>query len=88
MSALNRRQFIGGVGSAAVLAPLPALSITWQLGAVKASAYGVRAVYQQQMFVDYSGLADRYTPPQGNASTRAYRASLTDEEFLRRHWFS
>ena len=88
MSMLNRRQFLGGVSLAVVIAPLPAVALTASTASFNPVHYAARAVHQQQSFIDLSGHADIYTAPQGNYSTRAYRSSLSEEEFLRRHWFS
>jgi hypothetical protein len=84
---VSRRQFLGGV-AAVVTAPLPAVALTDSSVAFSPVQYAARAVHQQQSFIDMSGHAGRYSAPSGNHSTRAYRATLTDEEFLRRHWFS
>jgi hypothetical protein len=88
LSSLNRRQFLGGVSVAVATAPLPALALTESSASFSLVEYAARAVHQQQVFIDLSGHAGRYTPPAGNHSTRTYRAGLTQAEFLRRHWFS
>ncbi|HTQ99670.1 MAG TPA: hypothetical protein VMH83_06760 [Candidatus Acidoferrum sp.] len=88
MNELNRRQFLSGISLAVAATPLPAVALADGATSFAPVTYAARAVYQQQTFIDLTGHADRYTPPQGNHSTRVYRASLSDEEFLRRHWFS
>ena len=85
MKELNRRQFQAGVAIGA--APLPAVTLASSTGFAPVT-YAARAVHQQQSFIDLTGHADRYTPPAGNHSTQAYRALLSEEEFLRKHWFS
>ncbi len=88
MISLNRRQFLGGVSMAVVIAPLPVVSLADASISFSPVRYAARAVHQQQSFVDLSGQAARYTAPHGNHSTREYRAALSDTEFLRKHWFS
>ena len=88
MSALNRRQFLGGVSLAVVIAPLPVVALANSSESFRPVQYAARAVHQQQSFMDLGGQAGRYCAPQGNHSTREYRAALGNEEFLRRHWFS
>jgi hypothetical protein len=88
LSTLNRRQFLGGVSAAVATAPLPALALTESSASFSPVQYAARAVHQQQTFVDLTGHASHYTAPAGNHSTRTYRATLAQEEFLRRHWFS
>jgi hypothetical protein len=88
ISKVNRRQFLGGVSAVMVIAPLPAMALAGASASFAPVQYAARAVHQQQSFIDLSGHASRYTAPAGNHSTRAYRAALTQEEFLRRHWFS
>ena len=85
---LNRRQFLNGVSVAVVVAPLPGVVLAGPSTSFSPVQYAAHAVHQQQLFIDLSGHADRYTAPQGNHSTRAYRSTLSQEEFLRRHWFS
>ena len=46
-----------------------------------------RALHQQTPYFDYSGGGELYVAPTGTTRTADYAASLTDEEFLRRHWF-
>mgnify|MGYP000848807490 FL=1 len=46
-----------------------------------------RALHQQVPYFDYSGGGEVYVAPTGTTRTADYAASLTDEEFLRRHWF-
>ncbi len=88
MSKLSRRQFLGGVSVAVVIAPLPAVTLAGPSASFSPVHYAARAVHQQLSFIDLSGHAGRYTAPAGNHSTRAYRAGLSEEEFLRKHWFS
>jgi len=47
-----------------------------------------RALFQQLPYFDFEGSGENYSPPQGNQATRDYLASISHEEFLRRHWFS
>jgi hypothetical protein len=81
----SRRHFLGSLSLAAGSAQLPSVLFTKEVLAAQLS--GQRAVFQQQSYQDYSGQGDIYNPPVANRSTRLYVRALSDEEFLRRHWF-
>lgn len=83
MSTLSRRHFIAGLSLSLTNVPVAALAFTGSAAVLQRQT----AVFQQWRYRDGSGQGERYTPAAGNASTRAYRASLDDTEFLRRHWF-
>jgi hypothetical protein len=83
MSTLNRRQFITGLSLSLTNVPVAALAFTRSDTVLQRET----AVFRQWRYRDGSGHGERYTPAVGNASTRRYRASLDESEFLRRHWF-
>lgn len=92
---LDRRGFISGLGAGVALGglPLPALANTPTATAHSAAAaVGAgqprRAIHQELAYIDYDGVGEAYDAPRGNQSTRDYVNSLTQEEFLRRHWFT
>ncbi len=90
---LDRRGFITGVGVGVALGglPLPALANTPAAaaqGAAAAARQPRRAIHQELAYIDYDGVGESYEAPRGNQSTRDYVNSLTQEEFLRRHWFT
>lgn len=94
---LDRRGFLTGVGVALGTLPLQTFAAA-DTGAALASAAaqrtaaargtGQRAIHQDLAYIDHDGLGRPYDAPRGNQSTRDYINSLTQEEFLRRHWFS
>ncbi|MES2606625.1 MAG: hypothetical protein V4603_16965 [Pseudomonadota bacterium] len=84
---LNRRKFLGGVTLAAGTAQLPSVLLAAPLASAAVSSASQRAVFQQQLYADYSGAGEVYTKPAAVRSTQDYVASLSHEEFLRRHWF-
>lgn len=83
MSTLTRRQFIAGLSLSLTNVPVTALAFTRSDAVLPRET----AVFQQWRYRDGSGQGERYTPAAGSASTRRYRASLDETEFLRRHWF-
>jgi hypothetical protein len=87
---LDRRGFLTGVSVALGGLPLQALATTGSAVAERAAPKGQarRAIHQQLAYIDYRGVGEAYDAPRGNQSTRDYVASLTQEEFLRKHWFT
>lgn len=86
---MKRRSFLKGLGVATALPVAPLAAADAVKDAATDPAHAPQAaVFQQQAYFNFDGTAERYTPPAGNKSTVDYRASLGDEEFLRRHWFS
>jgi hypothetical protein len=86
---MKRRSFLQGLGIATA-APLAAgVNASAAQDPVTDPAQAPQgAVFQQQAYFSFDGKGDTYTPPAANKSTADYRASLSEEEFLRRHWFS
>jgi hypothetical protein len=83
---VGRRQFLqagAAAGSTLLLPTLQAAGSGWPLSSAGA---GLRAVHQQQPYVDHSGTGESYWPAPANRSTVAYLNGLSEEEFLRRHW--
>lgn len=87
---LDRRGFLTGVSVALGALPLQALAVTESSIAAKATTKGQprRAIHQQLAYFDHDGVGEIYDAPVGNQTTRDYVNSLTQEEFLRRHWFT
>lgn len=87
---LDRRGFLTGVTVALGGLPLQALAATDTAAAAKATSKGKprRAIHQQLAYIDHDGVGEVWDAPRGNQSTRDYVNSLTQEEFLRRHWFT
>ena len=87
---LNRRGFLTGVSVALGGLPLQALAACDATAAAKFSvnAQPRRAIHQQLAYFDHDGVGEAWNAPRGNQSTRDYVNSLTQEEFLRRHWFT
>ncbi|KAF0188282.1 MAG: hypothetical protein FD165_2856 [Gammaproteobacteria bacterium] len=86
---MKRRSFLKGLGVATALPVAPVVTAHEVKDAATDPAQVPQgAVFQQQAYFAFDGTAERYTPPAGNKSTQDYRASLSKEEFLRRHWFS
>lgn len=87
---LDRRGFLTGVSVALGGLPLQALAVTDAAPAAKSSVKGQsrRAIHQQLAYFDQDGVGEAWDAPRGNQSTRDYVNSLTQEEFLRRHWFT
>lgn len=83
---LDRRGFLTGFGLAVTSLPLQGLA--YSNGSVPVRGQPQRAVFQQQAYFDFDGVGERYEAPLGNQATRDYVASLGEETFLRRHWFS
>lgn len=96
-AALDRRGFLAGVGVALGSLPLQTLAAPAALAAsapaeppqrpVRSGA-GRRAIHQDLAYLDRDGVGTPYDAPRGNQATRDYVNGLTQEEFLRRHWFS
>lgn len=86
---VKRRAFLQGisVASAAPLVPTAATADAPDV-ATDPLCTPQPAVFQQQVYFSFDGSGAAYTPPAANSSTVAYRAGLSEEEFLRRHWFS
>ena len=86
---MKRRAFLIGLGTGTALPLAPVLAASdAKDAATSPAAAPQRAVFGQQAYFAFDGSGAGYTPPHGNKSTVAYRASLSGEEFLRRHWFS
>jgi hypothetical protein len=86
---MKRRAFLKGLGAATALPLAPVADATQQRDATTdVACQPCAAVFQQQVYFNFDGNGEIYTPPTGNKSTQDYRASLSEEEFLRRHWFS
>lgn len=86
---MKRRDLLKGLGVTAAVpaAPLVAHEAP-QDTATDPARLPRAAVFQQQTYFNFDGNGEVYSPPAGNKSTVEYRASLSEEEFLRRHWFS
>jgi len=90
---LTRRDLLKGATiSATAGVTLPLLPSQSEAAAIDqqiptTSQYRQRALHQQVPYFDYSGGGELYVAPTGTTRTADYAASLTDEEFLRRHWF-
>ena len=82
----GRRQFLqaGAVAGSTLL--LPTLHAAGPRRPPYYAGPGLRAVHQQQPYVDHSGTGERYWPAPVNRSTVDYLNGLSEEEFLRRHW--
>jgi hypothetical protein len=80
---MKRRSFLQGLTATTALPLVPAVD-----AATNPACAPQGAVFQQQAYFNFDGSGEAYSPPTGNKSTVDYRASLGDEEFLRRHWFS
>jgi hypothetical protein len=87
---LDRRGFLTGVSVTLGALPLQALAARDSAAAVSASTKGKprRAIHQQLAYIDHDGVGEVWDAPSGNQSTRDYVNSLTQEAFLRRHWFT
>lgn len=86
---LDRRGFLTGVSAALGALPLQAFA-TPEAATAKVTTKGQRrrAIHQELAYIDHDGVGEVYDAPLGNQATRDYVASLTQEEFLRRHWFT
>jgi hypothetical protein len=87
---LDRRGFLTGVSVALGALPLQALAAGDSSVAALATVKGKprRAIHQQLAYIDHDGIGEVWDAPRGNQSTRDYVNSLTQEAFLRRHWFT
>lgn len=87
---LDRRGFLAGVGATLGGLPLQALAAAAPAAGIAGAPRGQprRAIHQDLAYIDHDGVGTEYDAPRGNQSTRDYVASLTQEEFLRRHWFT
>lgn len=86
---MKRRSFLKSLGAATVVPLAPGVGAHVVKDPVTDPAQAPQgAVFQQQPWFSFDGNGEAYTPPAGNKSTVDYRASLGEEEFLRRHWFS
>jgi hypothetical protein len=83
---LDRRGFLTGFGLAVTGLPLQCFAMDNCV--VRKPGQAQRAIFQQQAYFDFDGVGDRYEAPLGNQATRDYVASLNEESFLRRHWFT
>ena len=87
---LDRRGFLTGVSVALGGLPLQALAAKDAAAEAKVPAKGQprRAIHQQLAYFDHDGVGEVYDAPRGNQATRDYVAGLSQEAFLRRHWFT
>jgi hypothetical protein len=87
---LDRRGFLTGVSVALGALPLQVLAAADPAVAVKVAGRTQprRAIHQDLAYLDHDGVGAVYEAPRGNQATRDYLAGLTQEEFLRRHWFT
>ncbi len=87
---LDRRGFLTGVSVALGCLPLQALAATGTAAVAQGSTKSQprRAIHQQLAYFDHDGVGEVYDAPRGNQATRDYVASLSQEAFLRRHWFT
>jgi hypothetical protein len=86
---MKRRSFLQGLGVATALPLAPSVDASETKDAASDPACAPRAaVFGQQAYFNFDGSGEGYTRPAVNKSTVDYRASLSNEEFLRRHWFS
>ena len=85
---MKRRAFLQGLGVATAVPAVPLASGHDRDAAADPAQQAHGAVFQQQAYFNFDGAGEAYTPPAFNKSTVDYRASLSEEEFLRRHWFS
>ena len=87
---LDRRGFLTGASVALGALPLQALAASDSAAAARSTVKDKprRAIHQQLAYIDHDGVGEAWDAPQGNQSTRDYVNSLTQEEFLRRHWFT
>ena len=87
---VDRRGFLAGV--TASLGSLPLQSLAAASGDKGPTQRGQlsphRAVYQGLAYIDHDGLGDTWDKPPGNQATRDYINSISQETFLRRHWFT
>lgn len=84
---VDRRGFLTGVS--VVLTGLPLQSFaTVPLQAAAQQGMATRALHQQMPYFSFESGAESYLKPVKATATRDYVASLSEEEFLRRHWFS
>lgn len=85
----SRRSFLIGLGAttATHLLPAAAGASTTHDAATDPARLPRRAIHGQQPYYNFDNAGDAYTAPQSGGSTRDYCASLSHEEFLRRHWF-
>jgi len=87
---VDRRGFLTGVS--VVITGLPLQLYAAPPAAEIASADASRALFQQQPYYSFGHASatgiERYDAPRGSKATRDYRAGISHEEFLRRHWFS
>lgn len=85
---MKRRFFLQGLSVATAVPVAPLADAKVVDAATDPASRPQGAVFQQQPYFSFDGTGERYTPPAANKSTVDYRASLGEEEFLRRHWFS
>lgn len=87
----TRRTFLQTIGVATAVPLVPAVAAgstgTRKDAATDPARKPQAALFQQQRYIDFDSMGEYYAPPPGNHANATYRASLTAEEFLRRHWF-
>jgi hypothetical protein len=88
--AMDRRGFLAGVGVALSGLPVQALAAAPAEAAAHQMPKGTprRAIHQDLAYIDSDGIGAAYDAPHGNQATRDYVNSLTQEQFLSRHWFT
>lgn len=91
LGALDRRGFLVGISATLGAVPLSgvvAAAPVTNAGSVVAGTPARRAIHQELAYLDQDGVGVVYDAPRGNQATRDYVNRLTQEEFLRRHWFT
>lgn len=89
----QRRRLIQGVSLALGSLPLQAtadLALPQQaaLPSTSGKLPPRRAIYQGLVYFDRDGTGEAWDQPAGKHATRAYINSISQETFLRRHWFT
>ena len=89
-TALDRRGFLTGVSVTLAGLPLQTVAAAPDPKANGPFPYAPpqRAVYQGLAYLDHDGVGEAWDKPAGNQATRDYVNSISQETFLRRHWFT
>lgn len=84
----SRREFMAaaGIGSLAAILAAQGKDLLSSSGTVN-QGQQVLAVFQEMAYLDRSGNVPVYEPPRRSKSTLAYLAGLSEEEFLKRHYY-
>ena len=86
---LDRRHFLVCSGLLATTAPLSVLGEE-DFNEMACWSTPQAATFQQMPYISFDGTGEQYMAPRvsgANKSTRHYVDSISDEEYLRRHWF-